>query len=83
MITFSNFKVCTTAYPLRNAEYSQRIVKPGDYACSGPLCQGARSFYELESIAIVFSTKKDVRKPVSIIDFLKNTLSWTPLMLTP
>ena len=26
MMTFSNSKVCTTASPLRNAEYSKRIV---------------------------------------------------------
>ena len=53
----------------------------GNYADSGPLCQGARSFHDLESITIAFSTKKGVRKPVSKIDTLKNVLSWTLLLL--
>ena len=57
-------------------------MKMGDYADSGPLRQGARSFHDLESITIVFSTKKGVRKPVSKINTLKNVLSWTLLMQT-
>ena len=49
----------------------------GDYADSGPLWQGAWSFLDLESITIVFGTRKGVRKAVSKIDTMKNVLSWT------
>ena len=53
----------------------------GDYADSGPLWQGARSFSILGSITIVFSTEKGVRKPVCPVDIQKKVLFWTLLVL--
>ena len=47
----------------QNVRYLQKIMKMGNYADSGPLCQGARSFHDLESITIAFSTKKVSENP--------------------
>ena len=80
MMIPDDFWASSITYHSGNVGYSQKIMKMGDYADSGPLWQGAWSFPDLESITIVFGTRKGVRKAVSKIDTMKTVLSWTLLL---
>ena len=53
----------------------------GVNADSGPLWQGARSFFDLENITIGFSIKNGFRIQVTLINIKKFVLSWTLLIL--
>ena len=83
MMIPDDFWASSITYHSGNVGYSQKMMKMGDYADSGPLWQGARSFLDVESITIVFGTRKGVRKAVSKIDKMKNVLSWTLLPPIP